>query len=145
MTIKPPETVVEIEHQLLPKYVTASNRFFEFTTDYAFVTIFCISTPLIFYCFDSASGKSFYLEKLGIIFPIIGLLMTIKHRFVKNGKTFKDYNRSYSGVGTFDEYYLSKSQAEKVKGIAKEETTGFWIIILGTILGLFAQYIPLIT
>lgn len=98
------------------------------------------------YITDSLSGKSLFVEKVSGVVVVLGLLLTIKHNFLKNTESPLNYiqniNESLSWSSL--KFETDPMYYEQAKKVAYDETTGFLLTISGTLLNCFGSFIPLL-
>ena len=75
---------------------------------------------------------------------IFGLLLTIKHNFLENTKSPLNYIHSINGTGALNslEFETNIKYYKEAKKVAYEETWGFVLTILGTLVNCFGGFIP---
>lgn len=134
----------DLKDERLPVVVTTTNKIFSIISNQIIVWLFALLSVPICYLLDSYWQESQLLPEVGAVLTILGLLLTIKHRFVKDGTTFKAYHDSYFGIGRFAETHITDQDAKKIKSIAIQEASGFWLIIIGTLINVFSDRLPLL-
>jgi hypothetical protein len=135
---------ININEITLPALVRITNVLFLFLSSSLMIFFISLISILGTYIVDSHCEKVVFFPKGGSFIAIFGLLLTIRYRFVKSLNDFKSCYDSCFGSGGFSTTHVSKEEISIVNSISTKECVGFWLIILGTVISLTGEYVPLI-
>jgi len=126
--------LIEPSKEQLPTFVSCINNFLRDIFSRRFVILLSVLIVLVSIYWDNQHQQSHFLGKSGGLITILGLLLTIKHRFLTDVKSFEDYANSVWNAGAFAESYITPEQRDQIKEVSITKTTGFLLICLGTII-----------
>ena len=96
-----------------------------------------------FYAYDSYQNEMIFLAGAGSMITIIGLILTIKNTYLTNIRDINHYMAAISPVAQFASDEPNAMDFERAITEAKDEGHGLVLIVLGTLINVFAPLLPL--
>lgn len=91
------------------------------------------------FIFDSSTNSFLYIEKVGSLIAVFGVLLSIKHRLLTAFSSYINYDLNINGDGFgFFRNEISPNEVKIVKSKAIEEANGVWMILIGTLLSVLS-------
>lgn len=129
-----------------PFMIRAVNKIFKIASNRYISCSLSLILLSVAYLLDCYNKQPLFIEKFSAFVVIFGILLTIKHNFIKNTDNPKDYILNHNGGGLIIDQKIETDikYYDEAKSAAYDEVVGFIFIIIGTLLNVFGSFIPLI-